>query len=961
MKLLKPYITFLLLLIWGFCFGQQFTNYTTKDGLPSNHIYSILQDAKGYMWFLTDKGMVRHNGTSFKPFTTKNGLPSNDIWEAFTTPDGKIWYFAKSATLGYIDNDSITAFNSEYDEIINPTFSSQVDNSVYPIGPKKAYKLENNVWKVTIDNTNVDRKSDNLQIYHKTVKQLNNSFMDNGRVVTAVVGHDNQVLKILDIKVLYEEYSRRGQLNDSLYFWSGETQYGILNLNTLELKRYKFKDQIALDNVKYSRINLVNNELQLSGSGIVAKLDADFRIIKPFYFPKRIDAHFGFIDRFKNIWLATFSSGLYKLPYHKQTISYYLNDQKVDHLNIIDTTIIASIFNKGFYKFNSENKQFSSYIKEPGQYASRAKRIETKNTEYYITEKNITVKNQNSIQTIPNSLISENDESGTNKYTIIDVLEYDNSLYARAFFEIIKLNPETLIAEEVYILKGCNDFVDYNNRLVLGTTNGLKELKNKEIIDIQFSNIPFNKSVKSILKVDENTLVLGTDGFGGYLANFNKNTITPLKDSAFLTIENAIIDEGNLWLATNTGILKYELKNTNYVLAKTLNGTNGLPANNINDIAIIQNNLFVATDNGIAVLSKDQDDTSQFLDVFIDKATYNSQSIIYAKNKFEYQTNNTLGFTASAINFTENQTNFAYRYKLEPIQNTWVTTQTPVFNFNNLQPNTYTFYVEANGIIKTRSFTIQPLYYQTLWFKILMILLAIALIAYFSWALIQRVQAKKNKKLIDDKRLSDLQLQALRSQMNPHFVFNSLAAIQYYINNNETKTSEIYLVKFSQLIRNFFELSKETEIKLSQEIDLITNYLDLEKLRFKDKLDYTINIDKGLNIDTCLLPTMLLQPIIENAINHGIFNKVDSGKLTINFIFIDSKSLKIEIIDDGVGFANTQKKGVRKVKSSNVLEDRLKYLNQSGQWFISYSEEELHPHLSDKGNKSIFIIEAASK
>lgn len=207
-----------------------------------------------------------------------------------------------------------------------------------------------------------------------------------------------------------------------------------------------------------------------------------------------------------------------------------------------------------------------------------------------------------------------------------------------------------------------------------------------------------------------------------------------------------------------------------------------------------------------------------------------------------------------------------------------------------------------------------------------------------------------------DKELAENELYALRSQMNPHFVFNSLAAIQYYINNNQLEASEVYLVKFSKLIRQFFEWSKEKEITIEQEIMLISNYIDIEKLRFKDKFEYTIHTDKKLDIVSNKLPTILLQPIVENAINHGIFNKIENGILTINFIYLDVKSFKVEIIDDGVGFINTEKKEKRKLKSSKLLVDRIKFLNQTQKWKILYSKEELNAHLYDKGNISTFII-----
>ncbi|MBQ0769554.1 MAG: histidine kinase, partial [Bizionia sp.] len=165
-----------------------------------------------------------------------------------------------------------------------------------------------------------------------------------------------------------------------------------------------------------------------------------------------------------------------------------------------------------------------------------------------------------------------------------------------------------------------------------------------------------------------------------------------------------------------------------------------------------------------------------------------------------------------------------------------------------------------------------------------------------------------------------------------------------------------YLVKFSKLIRQFFELSKETEISLKEELQLIKNYLDIEKLRFKDKFEYHINVDDKLEIKHAKLPTMLLQPIVENSINHGIFNKIENGNVFINVFYISDKSFKVEILDDGVGFVNTQNQSSRIIKSSNVLEDRLRFLNKSGLWEITHTESELHPELYNKGSKSVFII-----
>ena len=174
--------------------------------------------------------------------------------------------------------------------------------------------------------------------------------------------------------------------------------------------------------------------------------------------------------------------------------------------------------------------------------------------------------------------------------------------------------------------------------------------------------------------------------------------------------------------------------------------------------------------------------------------------------------------------------------------------------------------------------------------------------------------------------------------------------------NNDFEASETYLVKFSKLIRTFFELSKESEITIKDEVLLLKNYLDLEQLRFRGKFKYDINVDPNLNGKQSKIPAMLLQPIVENAVNHGIFNKVDHGNVSVDFKKVSDTKLVVSIADDGVGFVNTRKEGLRKMKSSNVLKDRLFYLNRSLHWKVTYTTQEAFPKSNDKGNVSTFTI-----
>ena len=91
--------------------AQYATKYSIKEGLPSNHVYKVTQDLKGFIWAITDNGIVKYNGTNFKTFTTKDGLPTNDIWEIEATPDGRVWFFCKASKIGYIEEDQVYNFS----------------------------------------------------------------------------------------------------------------------------------------------------------------------------------------------------------------------------------------------------------------------------------------------------------------------------------------------------------------------------------------------------------------------------------------------------------------------------------------------------------------------------------------------------------------------------------------------------------------------------------------------------------------------------------------------------------------------------------------------------------------------------------------------------------------------------------------------------------------------------------
>jgi LytS/YehU family sensor histidine kinase len=228
---------------------------------------------------------------------------------------------------------------------------------------------------------------------------------------------------------------------------------------------------------------------------------------------------------------------------------------------------------------------------------------------------------------------------------------------------------------------------------------------------------------------------------------------------------------------------------------------------------------------------------------------------------------------------------------------------------------------------------IQPPFWQTWWFRILVVLIVIG-------ALITFIKLRERRIIREQQLQSDfrehamaLEMKALRSQMNPHFIYNSLNSIRLFVMQNQNEDAEKYLVQFSRLMRLILDNSRQEWVSLQSELDLLRLYMELEQLRFDHKFDFYIDVDEALQPEQLFLPPMLLQPYIENAILHGIRHKTGKGNIFIR-ISKQDKLLRCEIEDDGVGRAKAaqfKKQSVTTHKSigTQVTEERIHLLKNA--------------------------------
>jgi sensor histidine kinase YesM len=206
-----------------------------------------------------------------------------------------------------------------------------------------------------------------------------------------------------------------------------------------------------------------------------------------------------------------------------------------------------------------------------------------------------------------------------------------------------------------------------------------------------------------------------------------------------------------------------------------------------------------------------------------------------------------------------------------------------------------------------------------------------------------------------------LEQKLLRSQMNPHFIFNTLASIQNFILQEDPDKASKYLSKFSKLVRNILDNSVEEFVTLDSEISTVENYLELQKMRYAGKFDYSLRLDEKINTEEIYLPPMLCQPFIENALEHGIKHKEGNGKIDIS-LNLDDRGLVFRIADNGVGRERakeieTSQQNTHRSMATGITIERLKILNKRSGKKITFEITDLKDDLGNAlGTKVTFLF-----
>ncbi|MEZ5196540.1 MAG: two-component regulator propeller domain-containing protein [Bacteroidales bacterium] len=968
--------------------GYNFTIYNVNDGLSDHIIYTIVEDEEGMLWIGTDNGFNRFDrkNQTIKQYTDLPGdslsLYQKRIKSIIQTKDGKLW-------LG--SGNGLFCFDRET-ETITPYLATGQEYS----SPRSTYVLhlfedrEGILWvSTTYGLIRFDtRTKRSTRYYHKqgdstslshnnircvlqdksgnfwigTRKGLN--FYDTSTEVIKHYFHDPKNHNSISgdyITCIYQDHS------DNI--WIGTESSG-LNLFDKENKRFiRFQNQFGKEtslsnNSVYSIYEDRSGNIWVgtyNGVNLKRKYYNDFKHQKRTA-NNNTSLNNNIIWAFDedpegNLWIGTSEginiknkqTGLFSYLIHDPQNENSLSEDDIRALlySEADNCVWIGHYGSGMDKYDLRTKKFTRYVPDPGKSSI---------SDTYVTDIIRDARGHIWIST----------SRGLNRFNP------QTNIFEKFYHSFD--HPNSLSSDIVYCL-----FEDRHGNIWAGTEKGLNKYLGSEKGFERFThdpNDPASLNYNAVFCIYEDkagNLWIGTSGGG-----INKFNPITKKFKAYTTeqgLPNNLIygieedEKGNLWISTTYGLAKFYVASETFV---NYDVKDGLQSNEFNLGACYKDNegrLYFGGMNGYNVFhpSEIKFNPVQPIVVITKFRKFNEIQPVEYFSGDTIRLNhdeNFFSIEVAALDYSNPSKN-KYKYGLENFDKDWILADASnrLAEYKKVRPGTYRFTAfgsNSDGIWNEKgvflTIVIVPPWWETWMFRIIAVLILISLISLLVIWRIKRIRKKHEieKKIFEiEKQMFDLDQKALRLQMNPHFIFNSLNSIQSYILTHNENKAVMYLSKFSQLMRLILANSSYKYISIKDELQAVKYYLDLEKLRFDNKFDYTISVDKSIDEDFVEIPPMIIQPYIENAIIHGLLHKPDKGHCEVT-IKLDGDRIICTIQDDGVGREKAMEidnaSGIRrKSRGMLITKARLEILNRQSQDNYSVNVIDLK---DQKGNPS---------
>lgn len=945
-----PFYLLMLLLISFGVSGQQFNyvHYSKEHGLAGNMAYSIAQDRAGFIWIGTENGVSRFNGAEFTNFTTADGLTDNEVLEVFCDSKGRVWFICFTAPLCFYENGKIH----------NPSNSPEVFNGEMTTGVLDFCEdAKGNIWFrsksiILFSNNRFRTIKFDLQ-YPKSLKPEPESIVvspyginKNGNYFTSDGAHFLELTDSAKIKVLEANFririaglsniNTKSVVNAKEHYFHSYTNNGIV---TTKFNDNSNLEVISAELTPYNINRIIYDKVSakcwvLSHGEGTFTISADHKRTSESYLQGKNLSMF-LVDRNYNYWFSTLGDGI-----------YFLNASCIKTVELAKNEFQNEVFSFFFTRKNKllvgyENGNVEEYLNQQRIAAYRVsdiklksnvvkKMLQTANGDLcFATENQLVIMNENhqlkSVQL--NQAIKDVEILGGNTIGIVN----------RSTCMLIenKLTDTIAFGSRYTSIGGVSDTLFW-----FSSIDTLFKCLHGEVTPELIYDLSKEGRVMDLLYGKDGVLWISTYNQGLKAIYKNKLYRFGIKEGLLSIQCRTLYAEapGKLWVVSDRGITKliYDVKDPSKNYSISLTRNDGLPSDLIRQVMKQNDTVYVATDQGIAFFTESQLRSTTEIPVFIEEWKVNDSHPL--TTELSYQQNR-VAFRFTSISFNSGK-DVKYKYFLSGLDNEWSVTNRRTIDYASLQPGKYTFYVVAidkNGNESQQpakvSFTIEAPFWDKLWFQLAAFNAAGLSLFLFMRIRIRKIATKAQEKQMVNRQLAELKLEAVRAQMNPHFIFNCLNAIQHYNVSHDFDAAQQFLSDFAMLIRKTLHLSKQDFISLREELSFLESYINLEKLRFEDQFTYTLLIDPSIDPDKVKLPSLLLQPFIENAINHGLkYRKEPGGIIAISFL-IKNDELVVKISDNGIGVARSMElKAARKVshqsQGTNLTSSRIEVINK---------------------------------
>ncbi|PBQ32779.1 hypothetical protein CNR22_13680 [Sphingobacteriaceae bacterium] len=949
-----PFLFLFFLWNTAYFFGQQPAYFTLgKEQFEGVQIYSTIQDKNHNYWFATDKGFYKYNSYTFEKIDC-DGMKGLSAFGFVINKTGTIFCHNLNHQLIKIENNQCSVFY----ELTEAERSSDMSLAI---------SEENNLVVVARIPILFDAKGKLIKAFNNHPGAFSFPFHTRrGAIIYHASGKDS-LLEIYQNKIVFKplKYTAQPQINPLIFLKINNTTYAISNkdkriysFNEDSYECTPLKEQSILNLQGFLRFYNLNNDVWIAGTAAgVRRLEGENAedLSEQMYSGYFIS--YVYKDNEGNILLSTFNNGVLvvpelkiqdvlKLPQHQAITSVHIDEDMGIILGSSEGELISfrnstfhTLSNKGNKPLQSINSWpgFRYIIYDDGQVKAYDKKTRRTICLFEGSLKDASLLDSNSIFLALNSGIQKLNPSGPGKFKHEAIASLDIRTYA---VEVEKSTKNIFVA----------------------TSDGLRIIKPDNKIErplFEGSN-PFAND----LFYDEDLLYVATKKHGILIFRQGKvirKLISKLNQKE-IEVHKLIVNKNKIYVNSSEGFIV--LAKSGNILAK-LNKVQGFATNKIFDFGIIQDQIWIIHSKGFQKININQLTKPKEIPLLeLSRIAVNDQPLKQLDKDGAFDSEQRkIQFTISSPTL-RNKENIRYHYKLTGYETTWSVSdyEDNEISYNALAPGKYTFEVKAEnqGIyseLKTYSFVISAPFYYRWWFislEFIVFFLMVALV--YRWQL--KLQRKKSEQ---QNELNASKLTAIKSQMNPHFIFNALNSIQDLILKGDVENSYSYITTFSNMVRKTLKYSDREFIEINQEIKLLELYLSLEKLRFKKDLDYEIISD---SMEDLMIPPLLIQPFIENALVHGLLHKEGKKQLSIAFKFGELCTCIIQ--DNGIGREKAklikQRQGATHESfSGRAIQKRFEILSKTLGGNFGYLVEDVYVENEISGTRVIIQLPVKQK